>query len=47
MTQAQKAVEAYAKELEESVEALLADTARFNNIVDRTRRIAKLREALG
>ena len=47
MTQAQKAVEAYAKEFEESVEALLADTARFNDIVDRARRIAKLREALG
>ena len=43
MTQAQKAVEAYAKEFEDSVEALLSDTMLFN-IIDRARRIAKARE---
>ncbi len=47
MTQAQKAAESYAKEFEASVEKLLADTTRFNNIVDRTRRIAKLQDVFG
>lgn len=47
MTQAQKAVYAYAKEFEESIEKMLADTARFNSLVDRARRVAKLRGVFG
>lgn len=45
MTQAQKAVEAYARELEAEVEKLLSDDAYMNEVAEKASKKVKAQEA--